>query len=129
MVMTMGRNKGGPPTVSIRVRTWHPVFWWVTFRALIRTAVYNRAFAIVSRYNDHVRIWQNGEECIGCEEMYAKRKAIRDVDMSRLNKIAERCGPFVYDKPFEGIKLDFSEAARGLGAPDQMNGEKHESGA
>jgi len=29
---------------------------------------YNLGFRIVHRHDDHVRVWQNGETCSGCEK-------------------------------------------------------------
>jgi hypothetical protein len=67
MVMTYPEDKSGPPSVNIRVRLWHPGFWLFWFRAWAKKAIYNWAFEWVHRNDDHVRVWQNGERCPGCE--------------------------------------------------------------
>lgn len=33
----------------------------------LRVALYNVGFRVLHRHDDHVRVWQNGEECSGCE--------------------------------------------------------------
>jgi hypothetical protein len=33
-----------------------------------RMAFYNAVFSWVHRHDDHVRTWQNGERCSGCEQ-------------------------------------------------------------
>ena len=33
----------------------------------LRVALYNQGYLLVHRHDDHVRVWQDGEHCSGCD--------------------------------------------------------------
>jgi hypothetical protein len=80
MVMTWPKDKSGPLSVNLRVRLWHPSFWWFVLKTTVQKVVYNRAFEWVHRHDDHVRVWQNGENCHGCDAMTKLLKDLAELE-------------------------------------------------
>ena len=87
METKMAGVEDGHMMVNIRVRIWHPGFWWFALRKRVAIAVHNRAFEWVHRHDDHVRVWQDGETCTGCENCSAPT-VIHECDRQEIDRVA-----------------------------------------